>query len=158
MLFVRHDSLAKGSRRVITILRLSSSAQSRVRAVEPGKDVVLGLLPFGHIYGLTVILVRPLFRQSPTKLTWAAPDSVYRTAGGDPAAVRGNCVLDRHPAVQGYLDLVVPPVLIVLLNSPNVAKYDLSSLKGMMCGAAPLGADWPIRFQEQFKPVLLTQG
>lgn len=27
--------------------------------LKPGKDVVLGLLPFGHIYGLTVILVRP---------------------------------------------------------------------------------------------------
>jgi len=37
--------------------------------------------------------------------------------------------------------LLVPPVTIVLLNSPNVAKYDLSTVKTVMCGAAPLSTE-----------------
>ncbi len=35
----------------------------------------------------------------------------------------------------------MPPVFIVLLNSPHVKKYDLSSLKTIMSGAAPLSAE-----------------
>ncbi len=35
--------------------------------------------------------------------------------------------------------LVVPPILVVLANSPIVDKYDLSSMRGMLSGAAPLG-------------------
>jgi 4-coumarate--CoA ligase len=35
--------------------------------------------------------------------------------------------------------LVVPPILVVLANSPIVDKYDLTSMKGMLSGAAPLG-------------------
>jgi acyl-CoA synthetase (AMP-forming)/AMP-acid ligase II len=35
----------------------------------------------------------------------------------------------------------VPPITIVLLNSPNVAKYDLSTVTTVMCGAAPLSTE-----------------
>jgi 4-coumarate--CoA ligase len=35
--------------------------------------------------------------------------------------------------------LLVPPILVVLANHPIVDDYDLSSLRSIMCGAAPLG-------------------
>ncbi|KAF2899751.1 hypothetical protein ILUMI_02533 [Ignelater luminosus] len=37
--------------------------------------------------------------------------------------------------------LVVPPIIIFLAKSPLVDKYDLSSLKEIGCGAAPLGKE-----------------
>lgn len=37
--------------------------------------------------------------------------------------------------------LVVPPIVLAFLHSPLTAKYDLSSLKTLMCGAAPLSED-----------------
>ncbi|KAK0287045.1 hypothetical protein LTR35_004515 [Friedmanniomyces endolithicus] len=36
---------------------------------------------------------------------------------------------------------VAPPILVMLAKRPETAKYDLSSLKGMLCGAAPLSKE-----------------
>lgn len=37
--------------------------------------------------------------------------------------------------------MLVPPILVFLAKHPIVAKYDLSSLTFILCGAAPAGAD-----------------
>lgn len=37
--------------------------------------------------------------------------------------------------------LAVPPLIQFLLKSDIVEKYDLSSVKEIICGAAPLGRD-----------------
>jgi 4-coumarate--CoA ligase len=36
---------------------------------------------------------------------------------------------------------VVPPLVSLLANYPGVAKYDMSSLRGLLSGAAPMSAD-----------------
>jgi acyl-CoA synthetase (AMP-forming)/AMP-acid ligase II len=54
--------------------------------------------------------------------------------------------------------LVVPPVLIVLLHSKNVSKFDLSSIRGMQSGAAPLGKDLTEAFERRFPSMKITQG
>ena len=36
---------------------------------------------------------------------------------------------------------LVPPVVISLLSDPRVSDYDLSSLRIVTCGAAPLGKE-----------------
>lgn len=36
---------------------------------------------------------------------------------------------------------VVPPILVFISKSPLVAKYDLSSVQEIGCGAAPLSKD-----------------
>jgi acyl-CoA synthetase (AMP-forming)/AMP-acid ligase II len=63
-------------------------------------------------------------------------------------------VIQKYKITFGY---VVPPVLIVLLNSLNVPKYDISSLKGVMSGAAPLSADLAHAVQEKLN-FGVTQG
>ncbi|WWD18660.1 hypothetical protein CI109_103113 [Kwoniella shandongensis] len=122
---------------------------SQIQAVnlvyEPqtGDDVILGILPFSHIYGLTVVLQQPLtyngtivvlprFEEAPVlnaiqkyKITWA---------------------------------LVVPPILIALLNSPNVKETTLSSLRGLQSGAAPLSSDLIQAFESRFPHIRITQG
>lgn len=44
-------------------------------------------------------------------------------------------LVQDHKATFAY---VVPPVVLLLSKHPAVDKYDLSSLRMLMCGAAPL--------------------
>jgi long-chain acyl-CoA synthetase len=44
----------------------------------------------------------------------------------------------------------VPTMLILILNHPNVDKYDLSSLEDVICGGAPLAVEVARTFQEKY--------
>ncbi|KAK6369922.1 hypothetical protein LTS17_009372 [Exophiala oligosperma] len=50
-----------------------------------------------------------------------------------------------------------PPILVMLEKRPETAKYDLSSLKGILCGAAPLSRELQNVISNRFK-VNITQG
>ncbi|KAK3117662.1 hypothetical protein LTR53_000791 [Teratosphaeriaceae sp. CCFEE 6253] len=86
-------------------------------------DKILGILPFFHIYGLTGLLNQPLHR-------------------GLEVVVMPQFNLDAFCiAVQRYkitFLYVAPPVIVQLSRGANVQKYDLSSLRMMTSGAAPL--------------------
>lgn len=53
---------------------------------------------------------------------------------------------------------IVPPIIIVLLHSQNLAKYDISSLRSLMSGAAPLSAEVTEAFMKKCPGVMLAQG
>jgi long-subunit acyl-CoA synthetase (AMP-forming) len=46
--------------------------------------------------------------------------------------------------------LVVPPVAVLLIKSPLLSQYDLSSVKFLLCGAAPLGKDTSTALEKVF--------
>lgn len=48
----------------------------------------------------------------------------------------------------------VPPILLMLTKRPESTKYDLSSVRHMICGAAPLSADLQNEVCERFKVVV----
>jgi len=91
-----------------------------------GEDTLICFLPFFHIYGLVVIMLLGL---------WSGATLV---------------VMPRFD-LEPYLDLVtryratmlhvVPPIVLALAKSPAVAGRDLSSVRKLFSGAAPLGAD-----------------
>ena len=63
-------------------------------------------------------------------------------------------------AVQRYKitwSLVVPPILITLRQSKMMDKYDLSTLKGMMSAAAPLGDDLAKSVEKRLKNCRIVQ-
>ena len=95
---------------------------------------ILAVLPFFHIYGLTVVLHAPFFMQRP----------VYILPRFD---------LDNFcTAVQKYkitFSCLVPPILLLLAKSPAIDKYDLSSLKTIVSGAAPLDASLAAEVQKR---------
>ncbi|KAG9220628.1 hypothetical protein CCMSSC00406_0003727 [Pleurotus cornucopiae] len=93
--------------------------------LDPGKDVMLGVLPFYHIYGAVKLLNFPL----------AAGIPVVIQTKFDPVAFCENIARYRVTA-----SLIVPPILVVLSRHPAVEKNDLSTLKILFSGAAPLGA------------------
>jgi acyl-CoA synthetase (AMP-forming)/AMP-acid ligase II len=87
-------------------------------------STMLGVLPFFHIYGLVVIMNLGLYRGA-TIVTM-------------PRFELEACL----EAIQKYRITyanVVPPMVLALAKHPAVDKYDLSSLRGVFSGAAPLG-------------------
>jgi acyl-CoA synthetase (AMP-forming)/AMP-acid ligase II len=88
-------------------------------------DVLLGLLPFFHIYGMTVIMLASLYAGA-TIVTMPRFD------------LEQLLQLRQHYGIT-YAH-VVPPIILALAKHPIVDRYDLSGLRGLMSGAAPLGA------------------
>lgn len=90
------------------------------------KDVIMGILPFFHIYGMVVILNMSLARGA-TVVTMPRFDL--------PQFLE---LIQKYKVTRVNL---VPPILLALAKHPIVDQYDLSSLQEMTSGAAPLGED-----------------
>ena len=94
-------------------------------AIERG-DVVIAVLPFFHIYGMSVIMNHGI-SQGATLVTMPRFDL--------PLFLQ---LIQDHRVTRAFL---VPPIVLALAKHPIVDDYDLSSLQTIFCGAAPLGAD-----------------
>ncbi len=89
----------------------------------PEGDSVLAFLPFFHIYGLTVILHQSFYRG-------------VKTVVMSKFDIESWCrIVQEHKITFAY---VVPPVVLQLSKHPCVDKYDLSSIRMLNSGAAPL--------------------
>ncbi|KAJ9607162.1 hypothetical protein H2200_008234 [Cladophialophora chaetospira] len=88
-----------------------------------GKDKILGVLPFFHIYGLTGLVQQPLHRGIELVVMPAFNLEVFLKA------------IQEHKITFIY---VAPPVIVRLARDPTVDGYDLSSVKMITSGAAPL--------------------
>jgi acyl-CoA synthetase (AMP-forming)/AMP-acid ligase II len=86
-------------------------------------DLTVAVVPFFHIYGLTVLLNRGLANGA-TIVTMPRFEM-------EPFLD----LVQRHRATRLFL---VPPVILGLAKSPLVDRFDLSSVKSIMVGAAPL--------------------
>lgn len=87
------------------------------------EDRLLALLPFFHIYGMTVLL----------NLALAERASLVTTPKFElPEFLR---IIQEHRI--SYL-FIAPPVAVALAKHPLVAEYDLSSVHTALSGAAPL--------------------
>ena len=100
---------------------------SRAQIGSTYRDVALGLLPQSHIYGLVII----------------AHASTYR---GDQVVVLPNFELKSFlNAIETYKIstlYLVPPIAITMANNPDLLqKYDMSSVRQIFCGAAPLAKE-----------------
>jgi acyl-CoA synthetase (AMP-forming)/AMP-acid ligase II len=105
---------------------VANIAQSAAaRPMEEGA-VVIAVLPFFHIYGISVILNGGL-RGGATLVVLPRFDlETFLRA------------IQEHRASWAY---VVPPIALALAKHPAVDNFDLSSLRHVFSGAAPLGAD-----------------
>jgi len=89
-------------------------------------DTLLCVLPLFHIYGLVVVLNMGLHM-------------------GATIVMMPRFDLEQFLGlIQKYrvtLSHIVPPIVLQLAQNPIIDNYDLSSLKMIFCGAAPLGVD-----------------
>jgi acyl-CoA synthetase (AMP-forming)/AMP-acid ligase II len=92
----------------------------------PEGEATVGILPFFHIYGQTALMGHAL-RRGATVVTMPRFE------------LEGYLALtERHRATFGF---IAPPVALALARHPAVAEHDLSSLRWLLCGAAPLDAE-----------------
>jgi len=89
-------------------------------------EVFLACLPFFHIYGMQIIMNVGL-RIGATLVTMPRFDLEQFLS-----------LTQEHRATRLW---TVPPIVLALAKHPIVADYDLTSVRAVLSGAAPLGAE-----------------
>jgi acyl-CoA synthetase (AMP-forming)/AMP-acid ligase II len=90
------------------------------------RDNLIAILPFFHIFGMVVLMAYGLLRRT-TIVTMPRFDLDQFLQ-----------LMQDHKISRAYL---VPPVVLALVKHPHVDNYDLSPLKVITCGAAPLSKE-----------------
>ncbi|MBP2240656.1 long-chain acyl-CoA synthetase [Cytobacillus eiseniae] len=101
---------------------------------KPGNEVVLGVLPFFHVYGMTTVLI----------LSVMDANKIVLLPKFDAETTLKTIQKQRPTLFPG-----APTIYIGLLNHPNVDKYDLSSIDSCISGSAAL----PVEVQQKFEKV-----
>ncbi|KAG1471319.1 hypothetical protein G6F56_002194 [Rhizopus delemar] len=89
-------------------------------------DVIIGFLPFYHIFGLTTLVIRAFYSLTPV------------------VVIPKYDLKDVCQLIEKYkitMAPIVPPVAVQFAKSDIPLKYDLTSLKVISSGAAPLGSE-----------------
>jgi acyl-CoA synthetase (AMP-forming)/AMP-acid ligase II len=94
-------------------------------AMEPG-DRVLAVLPFFHIYGMTVLLNAALHARATLVVMPRFDLNGFLEAS------------EKHRVTYSF---IAPPIAVALAKHPLVDRYDLSALRTVVSGAAPLDAE-----------------
>ena len=90
------------------------------------RDTIMAVLPFFHIYGMVVIMMFGL------------------AGGGTIVSMPRFDLMEFLTLVQKHRATIlplVPPIVVGMVKHPAVAQYDLSSVRLVFSGAAPLGED-----------------
>lgn len=90
------------------------------------EDTALAVLPFQHIFALFHLIIADIWYGVTVVVLPRFDFTQFLTA------------------IQKYRIArieIVPPICVLLAKSPLVEEYDLSSLKILLCGAAPLSAE-----------------
>ena len=120
--------LAKGV--MLTHRNLVSNIEQALATVTPHEDdAFVAVLPFFHIYGMQVLMNLGL-RAGATIVTMPRFDLEQ--------------FLSLHQEHRLTRAFVAPPMVVALAKHPVVDNYDLSALRWILSGAAPLSADLAI--------------
>lgn len=105
---------------------LANMAQCEAANLVDQDDTLTAVLPFFHIYGLVVVLTGCL----------SLGATVVTMPRFDLEGFLG--IMQQHRVTRAHL---VPPIILALAKHPVVDRYDLSGLKSIISGAAPLGEE-----------------
>lgn len=125
-------------------IKTYDSSWRQVQGGDGFHDVALGLLPQSHIYGLIVICH-------------------VHTYCGDEVIVLPKFDLNNYLAsIQKYnisVLYIVPPIIIQMVKQNDICKkYDLTSVKSIFTGAAPLGKETAEDLAKQYPDWKIRQG
>ncbi|KJZ73057.1 hypothetical protein HIM_07629 [Hirsutella minnesotensis 3608] len=108
------------------IANTAQTFKADIRSLCWDMDSQIGILPFFHIYGLSVVINSTLISGA----------TCYVMPKFD---IEATCRLVQERRVT-YL-YVPPPIVLLLSKHPVVERYDLSSLRFVNSGAAPLSRE-----------------
>ena len=102
-------------------------------AVDPQDIITLCAIPLNHIYGYNANVNVCLYKGGSIVLVaQPTPDNILKN------------ITQHRPNIWA----AVPAMIIGLNNHPDIANTDISSLKGIFCGSAPLAVGTLKRFEE----------
>ncbi len=101
-----------------------------------GKERVIAILPFFHVFGMTVAMNWPVYNASTIILVprFEVKDFVKTLAKTRPTVFPG-----------------VPTIYIAINSYPEIEKYDISSIRFCITGSAPMPVETIKRFEELTK-------
>lgn len=108
---------------------IAQMEQVNATGVFQERDTIMAVLPFYHIYGMALIML--LGMRNGGKIVTIPRFDMEMFLG----------VMEKY---QITIAPLVPPIVLGLTKHPLVDKYDLSHLRTITSGAAPLGADLEI--------------
>jgi long-chain acyl-CoA synthetase len=114
---------------------LRAAADQAHAAWDVGDDQVgLGCLPFSHVYGLTTSLASTKRRGRAVLVRWFDAAEFLR-------------LVDEFRVT---ITALVPAMMVALLDHPERGRWDTSSLRYVVSGAAPLPLELLRRFEDAF--------
>lgn len=108
--------------------------QAWMYKAEQGKEIVMGILPFFHVFGMTAVMNLSIMFGSKMIIM--------------PKFDAGEVLKTIHK-LKPTLFPGAPTIFVGILNHPDLTKYDLSSIQACISGSAPL----PVDVQEKFEKV-----
>ncbi|XP_057660898.1 uncharacterized protein LOC130896667 isoform X1 [Diorhabda carinulata] len=130
-----HDNMA-------AYVDISRSIMGDIVENDDPSDAMMGLIPFFHSFGFMLMFLNLLRGKKMVVLGKFKP----------------KIFLESIEKFKVARMIVPPPVLLFLLKSPMVKNYDLSSIKEMRSGAAPMGKDMERELKEKFNVHHVSQG
>ena len=132
---------------VLTHKSLVTSVAQQVDGETPNlyltpNDVVLCVLPLFHIYSLNSVLLCSLRAGAAVLLMQKFEIGALLT------------LIQRH---RVSMAAVVPPLVLALAKNPTVADFDLSSIRIVLSGAAPLGKELEDALRSRVPQAILGQ-
>lgn len=133
---------------MLTHKGLVSSVAQQVDGENPNlyfhsEDVILCVLPLFHIYSLNSVLLCALRAGAATLIM---------------QKFNLTTCLDLIQRYKVTVAPIVPPIVLDITKSPNFSQYDVSSVRIIMSGAAPLGKELEDALRERFPKAIFGQG
>ncbi|WP_330948670.1 long-chain-fatty-acid--CoA ligase [Virgibacillus sp. MG-45] len=108
--------------------------QAWMYKAKQGEEVIMGILPFFHVFGMTAVM----------NLSIMFGAKMLLMPKFDVKEVLKTIEKERPTLFPG-----APTIFVGLLNHPDITNYDLSSIEACISGSAPL----PVEVQESFEKV-----
>lgn len=102
--------------------------------MEYREKAVIGIPPWFHVYGCLQLISRPTLGNA----------AIFM------ARFEEKAFLSTIQKYRVHAAMLAPPTMVFLAKHPMVDKYDLSSLKILYCGAAPLGREVEDQIKQRY--------
>ncbi len=118
---------------------VANLCQLRDHDMTDERDTLIAILPFFHIYGMNVVMNYGLHKGASIVVMPRFEMEQFLTA------------MQAYGVTRAHL---VPPIILALAKLPVIDEYDLSKLKLIMSGAAPLSESLTSACAERLKCVI----
>ncbi|PWZ03156.1 acetyl-CoA synthetase-like protein [Testicularia cyperi] len=146
--FIAYSSGTSGKPKGVQLVHGNMTALLEAVVVTFGNDIdqtdrYLAVLPFNHIFGLFKYMHKSVFIGAESVVVPKFDLDIFCAA------------VEKFKCNIAY---VVPPILVLLAKDPRAKKYDISCLKWVLSGAAPLGSELSMEVEAKYPHLKVTQG